>query len=159
MTTASVPGLRRLAAALLLLLVLLAASGCAERMTKSRYEEQLGKLIAERKRIINDLPSHDPSDVKYYADSQEVMQGGASDLEALQPPKEVQAAHDMHVEGMRGLTRLLGKLADCGRLQQRDDVAGRECRDRINQLELDEVRNDFIEADTIYDERGYTFRD
>jgi hypothetical protein len=142
---------------LLILVLVLPAAGCAERMTKSRYEEEVGKLMAERTKILNELPTHDGTDVQYFARSQESIQQGASDLDRLQPPKEAEQAHEMHVEGMRGLARLLGKLADCARLAQRDAGAGRTCRDEINQLELDEVRNDFFEADTIYEEHGYKF--
>lgn len=148
---------RRLLAVAVSLALLGSLTGCAGRMSKARYQEEVGKLSVERKGVVTELPSHDSSDVRWFANAQETTHRGASDLDRLQPPKEVEGAHDKHVEATRGLSRLLGKLADCARLQQRDAAAGRACRAGVDQLELDEVRNDFQEADVIYEEHGYTF--
>lgn len=147
----------RVATAALVALVTAAASlsGCAERLGKPEYEEQLVKLSAERAKVLEELPAHGTGDVKFYADAQKRVQLLAEDLDAIEPPADVQQAHDVYVDSLYGLARVLGKLADCARQQQRDAAGADECRTSIEQADLDEVQNDFDEAEAIYRHEGY----
>lgn len=142
-----------------LLTAAVAAGACAERQSEDQYQQNLTKLYAERQQVLRELPEQHDADVAFFADAQKRISTAASDLAAIQPPKHVQQAHDRHVEGLRGLSRLLGQLADCARLEQASPGGGRTCREQIDQADLDEVRNDLDEADTIYREQGFKLQE
>lgn len=148
----------RVARLVALAAVALIVAGCAERQSKSQYEDALVRLHAGQGQVINELKERDVADVEWFDDAQQRMRRAADDLEAIQPPKQVEAAHRRHLEGLRGLARLLGRLGDCARLASRDRQAGESCRSNIDQLEIDEVRNDLAEADAIYEAEGFRVR-
>jgi hypothetical protein len=143
--------------ALIVLLALLATvlAGCAERQSKEQYGENVKELYSLRTQQIAQLPTAATGDVQLYADSQEKLRVAANELDSIDPPKELQQAHDRHVEGLRGLSRVFGELADCARLEQREPQRSVECRHKIEREVLDEVENDLAEADTIYRHAGY----
>jgi hypothetical protein len=147
---------RKSAAVLMLVAVIaMVGSGCAERQSKEQYGEQVEKLYVMRSQYVQNLSNTDSDDVSYYAKAQAKLRSAASDLESISPPKELEQAHDRHVEGLRGLSQVFGKLADCGRAEQRTPGAAAQCRRKIEQSDLDEVQNDLDEADAIYREAGY----
>lgn len=128
--------------------------GCAERQSEGQYEDTIKTMHTERTMILRQLTPERSRDLTWLSTSQGKVEGMGRDLEAIQPPAVIESAHDRHVEGLDGLARILSRLADCARLEKRERARGEECRGKINQLELDEVRNDLDEADTIYREHG-----
>ena len=146
---------RALALALLLLVGSFALSGCAERLSKQQYERQIVKINKQRTQVVQQLPSSGTDDVQYFDKAQKEMTRSAEDLDAIQPPNDVQEAHDAYVKSLFGLARLMSQFADCARLEQRDREGSQACRREIQQRSIDDVHNDLVEAYTIYMQQGY----
>lgn len=142
------------AGALVVVTAVLIAPGCGG-LEPGQYERELVKIHDRRIESVGKLGSADTGDVKFYAGQQKQMQLAADDLDRIQPPGEVRKAHDTYVDSLYGLARVMGKLADCARLQQRSELRARACRAAIEQSLLDEVQNDFFEAYTILRHEGY----
>lgn len=150
----------RAAARVLALAVALAAgaallAGCADRQSRREYERQLGDVYWVRQGALGEVTTAGLEDPETLAKAQRTIRQAAADMDATSPPAEVQQAHDAYVESLRGLSAMLGKLADCARLGRRDPDAGTRCRREIEDSDLDEVQNDFDEADTIFRTKGY----
>lgn len=146
---------RPLVLALLLAAAAWALGGCTDRQSKHQYEAQLEDVYYVRETVLGDLATVGLDDVTSLAKAQRRIEQVAQDMDSTVPPADVQQAHDAYVESLRGMSRMLGQLADCARLAHTNQQQGVECRKRIEDAELDEIENDFNEADTIYRARGY----
>jgi hypothetical protein len=129
--------------------------GCAERQSRTQYEQTVKHARTARIGVLEEMGRRKPDDEAFFKQSQERMRTAAQDLAAVSPPSDVQSAHDTHVDGLKGLAKILGEFAICARIQMKDAGEGSACRKRIDSLEIDEVRNDLEEADTIYRQKGY----
>lgn len=143
------------AAVIAVLIATALLGGCTNRESSDAYEERIAKIYTLRTATISGLASASQTDVDQYAEAQRKISQAAEQLEAVDPPRDVQQAHDRYVEALYGLSKLLANLADCGRAESGGDDAARACRRKLSGERIDEVRNDFAEADTIYRHEGY----
>lgn len=139
----------------LLLAAGLLTVGCAERQSKTQYEETIQDARKERIQVLNRMKTVSPEDEEFFLESQKRLDGLADDLADVGAPSNVTAAHAAQVEGLHGIADILGEFGRCARLQQQDAAKGTQCRSSINSLAIDEARNDLDEADTIYRDKGY----
>jgi hypothetical protein len=151
---------RRLARVVLLALAAaLLAAGCQGRLNDEQYQKQLDTVQRLRMTTLRGLPDHDLGDVQFFAKSSTQLSDAASQFDDVKPPGHVRLAHEKYVEALAGMGRVLGRFADCARLQARQPRAAVQCRRKIDQLEIDKVQNDFTEAETIYRQEGLSVRE
>lgn len=139
-------------------LVAALSAGCAERVSHQQYQKQLDRTAEEVSIVTRDIAQRPSTDTRWFALHEQRLRDMADDLKATDPPSDVTQAHETWVDGVRGLSRLLGTIGDCARLEQSTSGAADPCRRAIGESRLDEVRNDLDEARTIFRDAGYRVR-
>jgi hypothetical protein len=129
-------------------------SGCTARQSQDEYEQRLERAVAVRDDVSARMNAHElETSADYDAASRRV--GSALDeLDADAPPRDLEDAHDRMVDGLDGLAALLQRLGRCEALAKASEQDRRACRQSIGQDTYDTIRNDFVEANTIYRQEG-----
>lgn len=138
----------------ILAMILVVSAGCTQRQSQDQYQELLTSANTARRAALGDA-ARDSSAHDLRAAATRVATI-AQQLEDLNPPSNVQQAHTRYVESLQGLRDVLNRLADCADMQVEDASQALECRATINHRALEEIDNDFDEADAIFTHAGYT---
>jgi hypothetical protein len=129
--------------------------GCLQREGKDQYTKRLRGVDRKVQEIRTKLPTAEDDDVDYYDQSRRDLRELADGLDEVGPPSDVDDAQAVYVRALRGLSRLMGELADCARLEREQRGQGANCRRDVEQSSLDQVTNDLNQADAMYRESGY----
>lgn len=134
----------------------LVVSGCTARQSRAQYEERLEQALEARAQATRQLDSDALTTQAQYDAAAAKVAAALEELDADPPPSDAEPAHDRMIDGLEGLSALLGRLGRCTALGEASDQDERACRASIGQGVYDEIRNDFGEANTIYREEGFS---
>lgn len=130
------------------------ATGCTQRESHDQYQETIAAAVDVRHDAF--AAAHDGGSARDLRDQAAATATQRSRLQQIHPPSDVQQAHDRYVEGLEQLHDVLNRLASCADMQEDDPSGATSCRAQISQQTLDEIDNDFSEADAIFTHAGYT---
>ena len=139
---------------ILLLATGLVLGGCTARQSQDQYEERLEQALVVRQGVSEQLDQDSLDDPEAFDFAGREVRGALDDLDADPPPRNLQGAHDRMVEGLEGMVVLLDRMGQCHGAAQASAGDRRVCRQAIRQDFFDEIRNDFDEANTIYQAEG-----
>lgn len=137
----------------LLTIVMVVAAGCTQRETPEQYENKVSESYQQRRTLIISLATD--GDAQYYLKAREAFQEDVDELRDIVPPKDVEHGHEKYIASLEGMVTVLQTLADCKQLQKSNFEAGRNCVFEISTSDLDQIENDFREAETVFEDRGY----
>jgi hypothetical protein len=108
---------RSLAASLAAAAVLVGGGGCGggDRLSKAEYEEKMQEVGASLERsfeAIGDNPDSLDQLSEALGKSQDELREAADELEDVEPPENVEDAHDDVVDGLRGVADQFGELVE-----------------------------------------------
>lgn len=147
--------------ALLLVALLLISTGCTQRETRGQYEKELARIHQLRTATLHELDG-EQDDVRYLTRARMAILDAVDDMKRISPPREVERAHQRYISSLEGMADVLARMASCARLERSitsESEAGEgraaECRQAIDSTILDQIENDFSEAEAIYRQEGY----
>jgi hypothetical protein len=132
----------------------LLATGCTARQSKEQYTDRLAKVLKVRTEVLAAVNEHTYTTQDAFVAARRRIDAARTELDADEPPRSMQQAHDSMVHGLRGLAALLDTLGHCAAVEAASLEQGRACRHAITQDVYDDIRNDFGEANTIYRQEG-----
>ena len=129
----------------------LVLAGCSARQSKEQYEEHLADAMKVRTEVTSGLDAQQFESPAQFEEASKRIAAAREDLDEAPPPRNLQGAHDAMLRGMDGLADVLDQLGQCAALDTNQQAS---CRRAIDQSVYDEIRNDFDEANTIYQAEG-----
>lgn len=134
--------------------VLLLASGCTARASQEQYEERLERALQVRDEVLGQLDQRELVGEQQYDDAAAKLRSARQQLDEDAPPKPLEPAHEVLLDALSGLERLLDRLGRCEADPKATEQQLVACRQEIGQDAYDTIRNDFAEANTIYRQEG-----